>query len=168
MLQARKRNPNFIRMKIYRRKPELVEVMEFTTNNEAGSPTMDAIVNWANQGQIKVQAWHNGTCIYVETPEGQKRADVGDFIIKNANGEFYPLKPEEFEKMYEIDGKGGIMIIGYPGASSVGVTGVECLKKEFKKPSKFQHRLNEMQYNQREMFNLLPKKPLITPPNLKK
>lgn len=155
-------------MKIYRRKPELVEVMEFTTNNEAGSPTMDAIVNWANQGQIKVQAWHNGTCIYVETPEGQKIADVGDFIIKNANGEFYPLKPEEFEKMYEIDGKGGMGFIGDINILGVGIFGGESIKRELEHPRKFQQRLKELQDNPDKMQSHFPKKPLITPPNLKK
>lgn len=35
----------------YRKKPVVIEAMQFTTNNETGSPTMDAIVNWANQGQ---------------------------------------------------------------------------------------------------------------------
>lgn len=89
-------------MKKYKKKPVVIEAMEFTTNNEAGSPTMDAIINWANQGQTKPQAWHNGTSIYINTLEGEMRADVGDFIIKGVNGEFYPCKPDVFEKTYEL------------------------------------------------------------------
>ena len=29
------------------------------------------------------------------------RADVGDYIIKGINGEFYPCKPDIFKKTYE-------------------------------------------------------------------
>ncbi len=39
--------------------------------------------------------------LYIETLEGNMRADVGDYIIKGVNGEFYPCKPDIFEKTYE-------------------------------------------------------------------
>jgi hypothetical protein len=29
------------------------------------------------------------------------KASIGDFIIKGVNGEFYPCKPDIFEKTYE-------------------------------------------------------------------
>lgn len=35
---------------------------------------------------------------YIETLEGTMKASVGDYIIK---GEFYPCKPDIFEKTYE-------------------------------------------------------------------
>lgn len=28
-------------------------------------------------------------------------AEIGDYIIKGVNGEFYPCKPDVFEKTYE-------------------------------------------------------------------
>ncbi|WP_407690379.1 hypothetical protein [Salimicrobium halophilum] len=37
----------------------------------------------------------------IETLEGTMRADVGDYVIKGVNGEFYPCKPDIFEKTYE-------------------------------------------------------------------
>jgi len=86
----------------YRKKPVVIEAMQFTTNNEVGSPVMDSIVNWANQGQEKLNAWHNGTDIYIQTLEGEMKATVGDFIIQGVNGEFYPCKPDIFAKTYEI------------------------------------------------------------------
>jgi len=86
----------------FRKKPVVIEAKKFTTNNEIGSPTMDAIVNWINQGSIKPNAWHNGTDIYILTLEGEMRAKIGDWIIKGVNGEFYPCKPDIFEKTYEI------------------------------------------------------------------
>ena len=29
-------------------------------------------------------------------------ANVGDYIVRGVNGEFYPVKPEIFEKTYEV------------------------------------------------------------------
>jgi len=39
----------------------------------------------------------------IETLEGTMIAQIGDFIIKGVNGEFYPCKPDIFEKTYEIE-----------------------------------------------------------------
>lgn len=37
--------------------------------------------------------------------EGTMRAEIGDYIIRGVQGEFYPCKPDIFEKTYEkIDG----------------------------------------------------------------
>lgn len=36
------------------------------------------------------------------TLEGEMIASIGDWIIKGVNGEFYPCKPDIFEKTYEI------------------------------------------------------------------
>lgn len=37
----------------------------------------------------------------INTLEGVMTASVGDYIIKGVNGEFYPCKPDIFEKTYE-------------------------------------------------------------------
>ena len=37
----------------------------------------------------------------VPTLEGNMRAELGDFIIKGVEGEFYPCKPDIFAKTYE-------------------------------------------------------------------
>lgn len=37
----------------------------------------------------------------IKTLEGVMNANVGDWIIKGVNGEFYPCKPDIFEKTYE-------------------------------------------------------------------
>lgn len=39
--------------------------------------------------------------MYIETLEGTMKASVGDYIIKGVNREFYPCKPDIFEKTYE-------------------------------------------------------------------
>lgn len=40
--------------------------------------------------------------IYIRTLEGIMRASVGDYVIKGLRGEFYPCKPDVFEKKYEL------------------------------------------------------------------
>ncbi len=37
----------------------------------------------------------------IHTLEGDHECTKGDFIIKGVNGEFYPCKPDIFEKTYE-------------------------------------------------------------------
>lgn len=42
-----------------------------------------------------------GSFINIPTLEGTHRADVGDWIVKGVEGEFYPVKPQIFWKTYE-------------------------------------------------------------------
>jgi hypothetical protein len=39
--------------------------------------------------------------VEISTLEGTMTASVNDWIIKGVNGEFYPCKPDIFEKTYE-------------------------------------------------------------------
>lgn len=39
--------------------------------------------------------------VIIETLEGNLYARQGDWIIRGVNGEFYPCKPDIFEKTYE-------------------------------------------------------------------
>ncbi|GER73429.1 hypothetical protein [Weizmannia acidilactici] len=39
--------------------------------------------------------------IMIDTLEGTHIANVGDYIIKGVQGEFYPCKPDIFEQSYE-------------------------------------------------------------------
>lgn len=40
--------------------------------------------------------------MFIHTLEGAMTGSFGDWIIKGVNGEFYPCKPEIFEKTYEL------------------------------------------------------------------
>lgn len=40
--------------------------------------------------------------VYIETLEGKMLANCGDYIIKGVSDEFYPCKPDIFEKTYDI------------------------------------------------------------------
>lgn len=61
---------------------------------------------------FKVAEWCGGTFvesgvtgapghIIIKTLEGDMRAEIGDYIIKGVEGEFYPCKPDIFNKTYE-------------------------------------------------------------------
>lgn len=39
--------------------------------------------------------------VQIETLEGVMTASKGDWIVRGVNGEFYPCKPDIFEKTYE-------------------------------------------------------------------
>ena len=79
----------------YRKKPVEIEARCFTTNNDDGT-CCNELVAW-----IGGSSYTDQTGVYIPTLEGVMRADVGDYIIKVVNGEFYPCKPDIFEKTYE-------------------------------------------------------------------
>lgn len=41
------------------------------------------------------------TTLLIHTLEGTMTADLGDWIIRGVQGEFYPCKPDIFEETYE-------------------------------------------------------------------
>jgi len=88
-------------IKQYRKKPVVIEAMEFVTNNEPGDVTMNKIVSWVNDNQGIIICHHDGTDIFINTLEGVMVASCGDFIIKGIKGEFYPCKPDIFKATYD-------------------------------------------------------------------
>ena len=96
-------------MNMYVKKPVVIEARQFETNSEVGDVNMNALVEWVNTSPprdfprlAKTElASHDGTCIYIDTPEGQMIAQCGDWIIRGVKGEFYPCKPDVFEATYE-------------------------------------------------------------------
>lgn len=74
----------------YRKKPVVIEA--------AGPITVDNVADiarWADAAYSPMPA------IFVETLEGEMRADLGDWIIRGVQGEFYPCKPDIFAATYE-------------------------------------------------------------------
>ena len=83
--------------KKYRTKPCEIVAMQFTGDN---SQKIEKFV-----GKDCVGAGFAGKdCIYVyiNTLEGAMKASVGDYIIRGLRGEYYPCKPDVFEKKYEL------------------------------------------------------------------
>lgn len=78
-------------MKKYRKKPVVIEAVQFTGNN------VDEILEFAKD------SFNNPSTseIVIPTLEGNMMVSIGDYVIKGVNGEFYPCKPDIFDKTYE-------------------------------------------------------------------
>jgi hypothetical protein len=83
---------------LYKKKPVVIEAMQFTDESK------DRVLNWARSFQGNVfHSWDNEghPIIIIPTLEGEMKASFGDYIIRGVNGEFYPCKPDIFNKTYE-------------------------------------------------------------------
>ena len=83
-------------MKKYTKKPATVEAIQwdgkYSTFLEMASPTARM-----SGGEFAP--------LHIETLEGVVGANIGDWIIKRGNGEFYSCEPDIFEATYtEADG----------------------------------------------------------------
>lgn len=82
----------------YRKKPVIIEAIQFEDNSDR----IREIHEFMGGDTIRVNYEDkNNPYLKIETLEGIMKASVGDYIIKGVNGEFYPCKPDIFEKTYE-------------------------------------------------------------------
>ena len=82
----------------YRKKPVIIEAIQFEDN----SYRIIEIHEFMGGDTIRVNYEDkDNPYLKIETLEGTMKASVGDYIIKGVNGEFYPCKPDIFEKTYE-------------------------------------------------------------------
>lgn len=84
-------------MKKFRKKPVIIEATQILDND---FHSIDDI------SFEDCRNWHTGTdeegfYIAIPTLEGTMKARNNDWIIKGINGEYYPCKPDIFEKTYE-------------------------------------------------------------------
>ena len=77
----------------YRKKPVTIEAIQYTGRN------YDELKRFCGGVEIIYDLLNK--CIYIPTLEGDMKASERDFIIKGVNGEYYPCKPDIFEKTYE-------------------------------------------------------------------
>ena len=84
----------------YRKKPVVIEAIQFTGTRD----NFDELLKFTGSGIIMYEERFEDkiNSIGIKTLEGTMKASVNDFIIKGVNGEFYPCKPDIFEKTYEV------------------------------------------------------------------
>ena len=80
----------------YRKKPIVIEAIQWTGRNYND---MENFITVKFGYQEKGDG--TGAEVIIPTLEGAMTANIGDYIIKGVNGEFYPCKPDIFEKTYE-------------------------------------------------------------------
>jgi len=80
-------------VKKFRKKPVVIEAIQYDGIN------FNAIKEFVNNATtLKTTVTRQ---LVIRTLEGPMTAQMGDWIIKGINGEFYPCKPDIFEKTYE-------------------------------------------------------------------
>lgn len=79
-------------VKKYRKKPIVIEAVQFTGRND------EECLKFCSDARNPVD---NRPNLIISTLEGDMLANIGDYIIKGINGEFYPCKPGIFRKTYE-------------------------------------------------------------------
>jgi hypothetical protein len=81
----------------FRKKPVVIEARQIRGYTDLLGP--DGIAAWC--GGLAMQKDPGPVFMVVPTLEGSMEARIGDWIIKGVNGEFYPCKPDIFDKTYE-------------------------------------------------------------------
>lgn len=89
-----------------KKKPVVIEFIQFN-----GNSNVKEIKDWIGK-DLKCEVFSDSAyeagmgapyfSLFIPTLEGEMRADPRDYIIKGVNGEFYPCKPDIFEKTYDI------------------------------------------------------------------
>ena len=87
-------------LKKYRKRPVEIEAIQLHMSN------MDGLIQQMRRDGYEVETHSEPpmraiTGIKIKTLEGVMLANIGDYIIKGIQGEYYPCKPDIFEKTNE-------------------------------------------------------------------
>lgn len=88
----------------FRKKPVVIEAFKYD-GDFCDRNGKFYIPEWAEKAYLEGTLFFSsedepGAC-YVNTLEGDMKANVGDYIIQGVQGEIYPCKPDIFEATYE-------------------------------------------------------------------
>jgi hypothetical protein len=95
----------------FKKKPVTIEAIQLQANHKSIKEVEEFIEG--NPLRLETSTSHDKFDDYcsnmiskghrlINTLEGKMKANFGDWIIKGVNGEFYPCKPDVFEKTYEL------------------------------------------------------------------
>lgn len=79
----------------FRKKPVVIEAVQWLGNKESWDKIQRIGCIDIIPGEI------GGNFFFIKTLEGNMKAEQNDWIIRGVNGEYYPCKPDIFEKTYE-------------------------------------------------------------------
>jgi hypothetical protein len=77
----------------FRRKIAIIDAVQWAGNN------LEEVIVFMDVPEITNDFLDN--YLIIPTLEGDMKASVGDWIIRGVGGEYYPCKPDKFEKLYE-------------------------------------------------------------------
>jgi hypothetical protein len=81
----------------FRKKPIVIEAIQWDGFIETIEDMKDS---WGQE--FILSAINYKDYFGITTLEGVMNVSIGDYIIKGIQGEFYPCKPDIFEKTYEL------------------------------------------------------------------
>lgn len=91
-------------MNKFRKKPVVIEAVQWSAKRKNFDEVMNFMQcfhgNKFNYENAEEEAYKSKE-LHINTLEGVMTASDLDWIIKGVNGEFYPCKPDIFEKTYE-------------------------------------------------------------------
>lgn len=79
----------------FRKKPVVIEAVQWDGTIEGGNE----IIDWAGNKVFWLKGWTSR--LVIDTLEGTMEVGRKDWVIRGVAGEFYPCKPDIFEKTYE-------------------------------------------------------------------
>lgn len=95
----------------YRKKPVVIdaiqwtgankrEIFDFLTNGNCPDEYMTSDFPIVSNN-FYIDKWKVPGGLVIKTLEGEHLANIGDYIIRDVHGEFYPCKPDIFRETYE-------------------------------------------------------------------
>lgn len=83
----------------FKKKPVVIEAVQFSGKR---TPDLEKLFHPRKFPLLlDDREVEGGMVLLIPTLEGVMKAKPGDWIIRGVNGEFYPCKPDIFEKTYE-------------------------------------------------------------------
>lgn len=82
----------------FRKKPVVIEAVRYTEDSRS------RLIEWCEPRHTFMDddgCLCESAHLFIQTAEGEMRAELGDWIIRGVKGEFYPCKPDIFEATYE-------------------------------------------------------------------
>jgi hypothetical protein len=83
----------------YRKKPVVIEAVQLRWNT--WNEVCDFVDGKHFGGGVHLDSNADLIGLNINTLEGTMLAEQNDYIIRGVNGEFYPCKPDIFEKTYD-------------------------------------------------------------------
>lgn len=82
-------------VKKYRKRPVVIEALRWNGVFD------HKLFSFINTNLVSLGCSDSEVYFFINTLEGAHKVTVGDYIIKGIKGEFYPCKPDIFEKTYD-------------------------------------------------------------------
>ena len=88
-------------MQKYRKKPVEIDAVQLHMSN------MEPLIEQMRRDGYEVESFSRPPMraisgLKIKTLEGIMQANFGDYIIKGVQGEYYPCKPDIFQKTYDL------------------------------------------------------------------